>query len=448
MASTAPTEIGDLDHPLDVLTFARNRRTDADRAETDVFTAAVLWAEQHPPESIDFAATWTSGGGDTGIPIAGPGAPLVSEFCIAEFALAIGRSTDSGRVLVAHAVETRYRLPQTWTRVRSGALPVWRARRVAEKTLALSPEAAAFVDAQVAPFAHRIGVAGLERLVDEAIARFRPDLAAENAQRAADRRHFDIHADQISFDGTVRVEGELDLADGIDLAEAVCRTAESLKAGGSEQSLDVRRSRALGEIARHQLALDLQTDDAEKSSARPTTKARQVVLYVHLSDAAVQGADGLHLARVENHRQVVTADQVRTWCANVDTQVVVRPVIDLAEHIHVEGYEVPERLQEQTEARDHTCVFPWCTRAARNTDHDHVVPFEQGGATSSDNIASLCRRHHRLKTHATWRYTMLEPGSYLWTSPHGYQFLRDSHGTLDVSRDKRPPRPTSDPPDE
>jgi len=73
---------------------------------------------------------------------------------------------------------------------------------------------------------------------------------------------------------------------------------------------------------------------------------------VHLSEAAVQGAGGLHLARVENHRQGVTADQVKTWCANPDTQVVVKPVIDLNEHTHVEAYEVPERLQEQTNLRD------------------------------------------------------------------------------------------------
>ena len=34
---------------------------------------------------------------------------------------------------------------------------------------------------------------------------------------------------------------------------------------------------------------------------------------------------------------------------------------------------------------------------------------------------------------------MLELGSFLWSSPHGYQFLRDHHGTLDVSRDRRRP---------
>ena len=82
-------------------------------------------------------------------------------------------------------------------------------------------------------------------------------------------------------------------------------------------------------------------------------------------------------------------------------------------------------------------MFPWCTRSARKTDADHVIPYAEGGTTSSDNIAPLCRRHHRLKTHTAWTYTMLEPGSFLWSSPHAYQFLRDHHGTLDVSRDRR-----------
>ena len=60
---------------------------------------------------------------------------------------------------------------------------------------------------------------------------------------------------------------------------------------------------------------------------------------------------------MENQRRILTADQIRTWCANPDTEVVVKPVIDLNEHIHVEGYEVPDRLREQvTAARPHLRV--------------------------------------------------------------------------------------------
>jgi len=83
-------------------------------------------------------------------------------------------------------------------------------------------------------------------------------------------------------------------------------------------------------------------------------------------------------------------------------------------------------------------VFPWCTRAARRCDKDHVIPHSAGGTTCSCNLAPLCRRHHRLKTHAPgWSYTKLDPTTYLWTSPHGYQFLHTTQGTTDVSRDNQ-----------
>ncbi len=220
--------------------------------------AAVTWADQHPPESIDDAATWlTPGVGDTGLPIAGPGAPLVAEFCLAELALALGISSDAGRNLVADAVELKYRLPKTWTRVMAGDLQAWRARRVAQATGHLSMEAATWVDAQVAPFAHKIGFAALERLIAEAIARFMPDQARENADRAAEGRHFDVQHGQVSFNGTSRVEGELDLADALDLDAAISQGADLLARLGSTEPLDVRRSKAAGQIARNQLAFDL-----------------------------------------------------------------------------------------------------------------------------------------------------------------------------------------------
>ena len=90
-------------------------------------------------------------------------------------------------------------------------------------------------------------------------------------------------------------------------------------------------------------------------------------------------------------------------------------------------------------------MFPWCTRPARSCDNDHVHPHARGGPTCTCNLAALCRRHHRLKTHTPWTYLVLDPGTYLWTSPHGYQLLRDPHGSTDISRDLTPdrPRPTA-----
>jgi hypothetical protein len=173
-----------------------------------------------------------------------------------------------------------------------------------------------------------------------------------------------------------------------------------------------------------------------------------VTLYVHLTDRSLAGdgawEDAGVVARVERGDTLVTADQVRAWCGNPSARVTVTPVLDLDQHRHVAQYQVPDRIADQADLRDRTCVFPWCTRPARSCDHDHVIPYHQGGRTETGNIAPLCRRHHRLKTHGTWRYTSLDPGTYLWTSPHGYSFLRDHHGTLDVTRDRRPPKPPPD----
>jgi hypothetical protein len=127
--------------------------------------------------------------------------------------------------------------------------------------------------------------------------------------------------------------------------------------------------------------------------------------------------------------------------------VTVKPVLDLADHVRVDAWEVPDRLAERVRLRDGTCVFPWCTRPARACDTDHVVPHARGGPTCPCNLAPLCRRHHRMKTHTGWTYTTPEPGTYHWRSPHGLTYLRDHHGTLDLT-----PTPRCagdpDPPDE
>lgn len=438
----------DLDTRSGVLAAAR-----AARAAELVATAAQLehaaqWAAMHEVDRLDDAAA-AAVFGETVIPVAGPGAPLVGEFCVAELAAALGLPTEHGRWLLGEALELKHRLPRLWARVMRHDLPAWRARRIARQTMELTQPAAAFVDAQIAHVAHRVGTVVLERLVEEAIARFMPHTAAEQASRAADGRCLVVDHRQVSFAGTSKVYGELDLADALDLDAALTARAVQLKQLGSTLGLDARRAAAAGELARADLTLDLaapgaavgSTDAAPPATRRPRG-SRQVVLYLHLSDTALTG--GSPIGRVENTGALVTAEQIRTWCGDPFAQVVVKPVIDLADHIHVTGYEVSDRLAEQTDLRDATCVFPWCTRPARRCDHDHVIAHADGGTTCSCNIAPLCRRHHRLKTHcggaAGWRYTVLDPGTYLWSSPHRYQFLRDHTGTRDVTADP-PPRP-------
>ena len=154
---------------------------------------------------------------------------------------------------------------------------------------------------------------------------------------------------------------------------------------------------------------------------------RGVVLFVHLTQDAITGS--ATVARCGNTRSAISVEQIRQWCGNPNTTVTVKPVVDLNDHIHVEAYEAPDRLKEQNDLIDVHCVFPHCTRPAHRCDTDHITPYADGGTTCSCNTAPLCRRHHRAKTHSAWDYTVLDRGTYLWTSPNGIRLIRDHRGT-------------------
>ena len=415
-----------LDTAAAVLNFARTRRADADRAEADLLEAAVAWAAMHSVDSILEAETLAAGAyGEAGMPVAGEGAPWVAEFSVTEFAAALGMSTDAGKRYVGHALELRYRLPRVWKRVMDGGLRPWLARRVAEKTLLLTPDAASFVDRHVAPTAHRIGPVQLDRLVDEAIGRYMPAEAERRRLEHADGRYFTVEPRQVnSYDGTLAVHGELDIADAMELETAIQTVAAQLKDLGSTESLDVRRSMAVGELARRELSLELSV--VEEGAPRPSRNhPRKIVLYVHLSQDVLT-------ARLEHGNHLITGGQLRDLC-DAANQVVVKPVLDPTAHDPVATYVVPERHREVIAVRDQTCVFPWCTRPAKSCDADHTVPSSRGGPTCPCNEASLCRRHHRVKTFTGWTYTKVDAGTYLWSSPHGYSYLRDRTGTDDVT---------------
>ena len=311
----------DLDTAAAVLAGVRADRALVDAGEARMLQAAVAWAGMHSVDSLDQAATvWDHG--ETGLPVAGPGAPLVAEFSVTEFAAAIGLPTEAGKAYLGEAVEIRYRLRRIWARVIKGDLPAWRARRVARATIALSVEGAGHVDFHVAHTAHKIRPAQVDRLVEEAIGRFMPEEAERRRRQAADGRSFTVDTKQPSLRGTSTVYGELDLADALDLDAAVTAGAQVLKDLGSSDTLDVRRAVAVGDLARRQLTLDLNpategpTADGDATPAEPsgtsrrgTRKPRQVVMYVHLSDAAVTPGAPLvgEFGRVENTRGPVHA---------------------------------------------------------------------------------------------------------------------------------------------
>ncbi|MBM7510006.1 hypothetical protein JOE61_003820 [Nocardioides salarius] len=508
-----------------VLAYARSQRAARDAAEVAMYEATCTWAAMHT--TFDPARAAVLPGTDLQVSIAGPGAPSVSEFAIVEYGTAIGLSADTAVGYVAHVVEIRYRLPHLHGAVTAGRVPVWRARRIAEATLALPAEAAEWVDRHLAGVAATCSYAALARLVEEALCRFDPEAAEDNRAKAAEHRRLDIHLDTATrggacIDGTADITGCLDLADALDLENAVAREARNLALAGSDQPLDVRRSQALGVLARTQTTLDLTSTEARDGDEDPAPRvpARQVVLNIHLTDTALAGTDpttcrmsadpfapsaGLHLARIEETRSFLTTDQLCEWLRVPGTHVSYRTItgggldpeayehpfratqpgntehlntkptgevtaedirrfasapdlrphprrpLDLAQEITTPGYSPTDRLAEQTRQRHPRCVFPHCTRRARrrrpdeaHADLDHITTYDPDGPpgqTTTANLATLCRRHHRAKTHTAWTYRPT-PTGFIWTSPHRYQYLVEPRGTTDLGR----PPPLTRPP--
>ena len=385
---------------------------------------------QHRPADGDWAAHHVSLFGDRALPIAGPGAPLVSEFALIEYAATLNMSTDAANAYVGKTLELRHRLPRLWTHTLTGRLPVWRALRVAEHTCCLPPAAAADVDRALAPVAGTCSWAQLDRLVDEALTRHDPDAAEERSRRAADHRRFDVDTDRVDTSGTVEVHGHLDLADALDLDTALGRTATHLATLGNHR--DPRRP-----------PLPRRRRDRPRP-ARPRPHHRR-----------------------DRRDPSPAAATVGVWCCTSTSPTPPWPVRwqrrPLRQHPHPRpprpgkrlvphrrpGHrrpgQGPRRPPPRRGLRDPRppqdpgrpprltpASSPTAPRRAERCDHDHIDPYAPdgtGGATCTHNIAPLCRRHHRAKTHGRWTYRRLHTTGYEWTTPHGYRIVRDHHGT-------------------
>ncbi|MXG91447.1 HNH endonuclease signature motif containing protein [Nocardioides flavescens] len=227
------------------------------------------------------------------------------------------------------------------------------------------------------------------------------------------------HADLTAFDTTIG------------------RLAAALKRDGSIESLDVRRSMAVGIIADPARAQAL----LEATDAK-VPAAREVFAYLHLTEANLLGLDPVTLDHTGRPHLTQT---VATWAGRDDLRLTITPVhhctgcarCESARGAHTHDarattqHDPRPHQRVQVELQDPTCVFPYCTRPTRSCDLDHRVPFPEG-ATCPCNLTPLCRHHHRLKTHAGWHYQPRGPagaGEYDWTDRYGQRFTRTREGT-------------------
>lgn len=410
----------------EVLAQVRAERERELGAAANQLGLAVVWAKLHPAETVEDCAGWGTPSlhGEGVCPLAGPGAPLVAEFAPAALAAELGIRLDAGMELLSEGLELAYRLPRLWDLVQCRAVPAWRARRIARLTTDLPMEAASYADRLICADPARIHRVNAERLVDEVRLRFDPDRAADDEETALKKRGVWLRHGRSP--ATTDVTMTLDTRDADRFDDTVRSLAGQLRRLGDTDGLDQRRAAAVGILADPQQALDLLDGDGSATEAG-RSRTGSIELFVHLDADQVPHREAPTGFGDIERLGAATTELLKAWLVDA-TRVNVRPVIDLTSRESVDRHDPPSWMRDAVVLRDATCVFPGCTRDSRHCDQDHVDayvdPADGGppGQTCLDNLAPLCRTHHRMKTHGRWAYRRTAAGSYEWTSPDGRRF--------------------------
>jgi hypothetical protein len=169
----------------------------------------------------------------------------------------------------------------------------------------------------------------------------------------------------------------------------------------------------------------------------PTKLLPTATLSVHMSQHGF--GTGTGVARIEDLGPVTVQTAVDLLGHR---NIRLTGVLDLADRRPVDGYEFPASTREAIHTLMPRDAFPYAASTSRRVDIDHPDPYRwpapgappEPGQTNTGNAAPMTRLHHRIKTHGRWRLRQLEPGTYLWRSPHGWYWLTGTTGTHPLSK--------------
>ena len=413
-------------------------------AEVEEIRLAIQWAvvSGHPRDD-----------GDPMVIPGGDGTPPVREHAIPELAMARETHPATTRALIADGLDLVHRLPLTWAVVEAGGCEPWVARKIAGLSRSLLAEQVGRVDRAVAK-----AIAGHAPSTVLDIARAKvigagPETHRAERERSRHERYVTLsRCDEFGYRHLI---ARVTAGDAVWLDAMVDRVADILATPhGHDHNRDELRSLALGWLARPVDLLKLLLEHTEVDPAQadaPTWAPEHLAetverltslpahrvarlrgrgrLFVHVTDEALRTRSGV--ARIEGVGPI-DVRQLHEVLGHAD--VVVTPVLDLAQRRRVDAYEHPEVVKDHVWVQTGGDCFPFTPRSAtrHGVDYDHAVPYDDTGPpgqTGPHNSGPLRRRHHRAKTHGGFTTRVVGPGRHLWRTPHGQAFLVDHRGT-------------------
>ncbi|WP_202539481.1 MULTISPECIES: HNH endonuclease signature motif containing protein [unclassified Streptomyces] len=329
-------------------------------------------------------------------------------------ALRLANSTAADRLHIAELLSARH--PKTLELLGDGAISYQQARAMADLCEVLPVSTAGEVEAMMADTMPRQAAGQTRAAVRRAILKADPEGAqARHEQRRRDREtvHYP-HEDGMAFFGAL-----LPAQQTAQMEQAVDAHAATFEDDG--RTLPQKRADAL---------YDLVVNQPRQEGSSATPGSPRAIIQVTVDFDTLLGADD-EPAELKGYGPI-TADQARDLAfapGTVWRRLLTRPATGQLIKADATTYRPTAETARHVRARDRECAFPSCHMPAQRCDVDHVIPFdhehpERGGPTVPDNLQPLCRRHHRLKTHAKgWTVTRSpSTGTTTWTTPTGHTY--------------------------
>ncbi|SDD62712.1 HNH endonuclease [Auraticoccus monumenti] len=308
---------------------------------------------------------------------------------VLDIAQTLAVSELSVEVILSTADTVRRSLPALWRAFSLGAVDAHRVRTIhSVLTTAHTDTLIGLLDTRAVDYAATHTPAELRAWLKRLRARIEPDQSTAEAETARDRRRVEIvHVDHAMSWINAYVPTTIAVAIEKRLATA---------------------ARALPEIDPDTGELDQRTQDQKRADlichwltsceGTQTTVRAEVAISIDARDL-IGLTDGP--GAVRGHGIPVPAAWVREL-ATQETTLFRRLVLDASGQVLDTtslGYQPPGALRQALQWRDGRCRVAGCQVPADRTDLDHHHPWERGGPTNAGNLRSLCRRHHRMKSH-------------------------------------------------
>jgi hypothetical protein len=342
-----------------------------------------------------------------------------------------------------HAIELTTRLPRLLDALGSGLVDQRRAGILVDAVEDLPDDVAHTITDHVLAHAEGRNPTQLRRLVRRAVLRHDPDGGVRRHKTAREKRCVEFHPRP---DGMADLYAHLPAHEATVIYQRVDAFARHATSGDG-RTLEQRRADAFVDVmlnpALGSVGVTVNLTVPATTISGESDQPGELAGYGPIDAGQARELAGWGRNLTNDTRKII-ADPA--W-----KRMITDPVTGSLVDYDAKTYRPPAAIANLVRARDRYCVFPSCSVPSNSCDLDHRVPYPQG-PTTADNLAPLCRGHHRLKHEGGWTLLKNDRG-YLWINPAGIEYTKqpepiaEPEPTIKATRATKPkPVPTTDDP--